>query len=132
MAAMYDQLGNYIGDDGVGTPPMDDMRAALALKRDKRSPLPAAVANMQKISPELQALMAIDAKPLSLDDIYARLTTPKATPLSRTEQFTRDMAELPKQFADVENVLFGGPTRAAVLQPWEALLKSAYKMPGIA
>jgi len=41
------------------------------------------------------------------------------------------MTELPKQFADVENVLFGGPTRAAVLQPWEALLKSAYKMPGI-
>lgn len=132
MAAMYDRLGNYIGDDGVGAPPIDDMRAALALKRNKRSPLPAAVANMQKISPELQALMAIDAKPLSLDDIYARLTTPKTTPLSRTEQFTRDMAELPKQFADVENVLFGGPTRAAVLQPWEALLKSAYRMPGIA
>jgi hypothetical protein len=132
MAAMYDQLGNYIGDDGVGTPPMDDMRAALALKRNKRSPLPAAVANMQKISPELQALMALDAKPVTLDDIYARLTTPKATPLSRTQQFERDMTELPKQFADVENVLFGGPTRAAVLQPWEALLKSAYKMPGIA
>ena len=132
MAAMYDQLGNYIGDDGADTPPMDDMRAALALKRDKRSPLPAAVANMQKISPELQALMAIDAKPLSLDDIYTRLTTPKATPLSRTQQFERDMTELPKQFADVENVLFGGPTRAAVLQPWEALLKSAYRMPGIA
>ena len=132
MAAMYDQLGNYIGDDGVGAPPIDDMRAALALKRNKRSPLPTAVANIPKISPELQALMAIDAKPLSLDDIYARLTTPKAQPLSRTEQFTRDMNELPKQFADVENVLFGGPTRAAVLQPWEALLKSAYKMPGIA
>tara|TARA_R110002126_G_scaffold53859_1_gene145784 strand:- start:7455 stop:11612 length:4158 start_codon:yes stop_codon:yes gene_type:complete len=132
MAAMYDQLGNYIGDDGVGAPPIDDMRAALALKRNKRSPLPAAVANIPKISPELQALMAIDAKPLSLDDIYARLTTPKAQPLSRTEQFTRDMNELPKQFADVENVLFGGPTRAAVLQPWEALLKHAYKMPGIA
>ena len=132
MAAMYDQLGNYIGDDGVGAPPIDDMRAALALKRNKRSPLPAAVANIPKISPELQALMAIDAKPLSLDDIYTRLTTPKAQPLSRTEQFTRDMNELPKQFADVENVLFGGPTRAAVLQPWEALLKSAYRMPGIA
>lgn len=132
MAAMYDQLGNYIGDDGVGAQPMDEMRAALALKRNKRSPLPAAVANIPKISPELQALMAIDAKPLSLDDIYARLTTPKAKPLSRTEQFTRDIGELPKQFADVENVLFGGPTRAAVLQPWEALLKHAYKMPGIA
>ena len=96
MAAMYDQLGNYIGDDGVGAPPIDDMRAALALKRNKRSPLPAAVANIPKISPELQALMAIDAKPLSLDDIYTRLTTPKAQPLSRTEQFTRDMNELPK------------------------------------
>jgi len=132
MAAMYDQLGNYIGDDGAGAPPVDEMRAALALKRNKRSPLPAAVANIEQMSPQLKELMALNAKPVTLDDIYARLTTPKAKPLSRTQQFERDMTELPKQFADVENVLFGGPTRAAVLQPWEALLKSAYKMPGIA
>ena len=129
MAAIYDALGNYVGDDGTsaGTTPADiaKMRATLGANLESRSPL------ARPKSKELQQLEAIDAKPLTLDDIYLRLTTPLTKPVSRFESLQRDIASLPQQVADVTNTLFGNPFQMMVRTPIEALLRGKTSTPEI-
>ena len=123
MAAIYDALGNYVGDDGAdaGNTPADiaKMRATLGAKLEARSPL------ARTKSAAMQQLEAIDAKPLSIDDIYYRLTTPLAKPVSRFESLQRDIATLPQQVSDVTNTLFGNPFQMMVRTPIEAMLRGS-------
>lgn len=129
MAAIYDALGNYIGDDGAGAgnTPADiaKMRATLGAKLEARSPL------ARPKSAAMQQLEALDAKPLSIDDIYYRLTTPLAKPISRFESLQRDMATLPQQVSDVTNTLFGNPFQMMVRTPIEALLTGRTSTPEV-
>jgi len=129
MAAIYDALGNYVGDDGAGAgnTPADiaKMRAALGAKLEARSPL------ARPKSAAMQQLEAIDAKPLSIDDIYYRLTTPLAKPISRFESLQRDMATLPQQVSDVTNTLFGNPFQMMVRTPIEALITGKTSTPEV-
>ena len=129
MAAIYDALGNYVGDDGAdaGNTPADiaKMRATLGAKLEARSPL------ARTKSAAMQQLEAIDAKPLSIDDIYYRLTTPLAKPVSRFESLQRDIATLPQQVSDVTNTLFGNPFQMMVRTPIEAMLRGKTSTPEI-
>jgi hypothetical protein len=119
----YDALGNYVPGDDTDYTPKQTPRGKVPDPAYMQIPTPnPAYGNVPNVDEMRMALGAMKS---------ANFKDPLAKTHRRFAELQADIAELPKQISDVTNTLFGNPTAVAALQPWEAMLKHAYKMPGI-